>query len=107
MPVRWKMNNSRSPKNLLWRETGPHSLCREYTGPKNSQISRLQAILNHHGKIGPVTGIEVLQGAGTWLIEVQVPPQQPGNSKSWVRKSWRIQQYAQTFIPTETDHQTS
>ena len=43
--------------------------------------------------------------SGTMLIEVQVPSQQPGNSKSWVRISRGIEQYARQSILTETDHQ--
>ena len=33
--------------------------CTEHSEPRNSQILRLQAILDDHVKIGPVTGIEV------------------------------------------------
>ena len=61
--------------------------CRECSGPRSSQNPRLQAILDDHFKFGPVTGIEVFKSAGTLVAEVQVPSQQPGNSKSWVRIS--------------------
>ena len=56
-------------------------------------------------KIGPVTGIEEFKSAGTLVIEVLVPSQQPGNSKSWVRVTRGIEQYARQCIPAETDHQ--
>ena len=52
-----------------------------------------------------MTGFEYFNYAGTLVIEVQVPSQQPGNSKSWVRKLRGIEQYARQYIPTETDHQ--
>ena len=42
----------------------------EKTGPRNSQHLRLQAFLNDHVKIGPVTGIEDSKSAGTLVIEV-------------------------------------
>ena len=98
-------NNSKSPMNPLWTETVLLLLCREYSEPRKSQNSRLQAVLTDHVKIGPVTGIEVLKSAGTLVIEVQVPSQQPGNKKAWVRKSRGIDQYARQLILTETDHQ--
>ena len=46
-----------------------------------------QTVLTDHVKIGPATGIEVFKSAGTFVVEVQVPSQQPGNSKSWMRIS--------------------
>ena len=61
LPERWRMDNSTSPVNLLWTE-------------------------NDHVKIGSVAGIEVSTSAG-FLVEVQVPSQQPGNMMSWVRIS--------------------
>ena len=51
-----------------------------------------------------MTGIEVCRSAGTLVIAVQVPSQQTGNSKSWVRISRGIEQYEGQFIPTQTDH---
>ena len=71
----------------------------------NSLRSRLQAVLTDHVKIGPVTGIEVFKSAGTLVIEVQVPSQQPGESKSCVRISPGIEARAEQFILTVTDHQ--
>ena len=50
---------------------GSTPVCREYSEPRNSQCSRIQAILIDHVKIGPVTGIEVFRSAGTLVIEVQ------------------------------------
>ena len=38
-------------------------LCREYSEPRNSQSSRLQAVLTNHVKIGPVARIEVIKSA--------------------------------------------
>ena len=81
--------------------------CREYTGPRNFQHSSLQATLDDHGKVVPVTGIEVLQAAGTLFIGVQVPSRQPRNSKFWVHIYRRLAQYAPQFIPKETDHKIS
>ena len=54
-----------------------------------------------------MTGFGVFKYAGTFLIEVQVPSQQPGNSKSWVRVSRGAEQYAGRIVLTETDHQNS
>ena len=76
---------------------------RQYSEPRNVQTSRLQSDLNDHVKIGPVTGIDVSKSAGTLVIAVQVPSQQTGNSKSWVRISRGIEQYEGQFIPTQTD----
>ena len=72
-------------------------LCREYSEPRWSQNAREQTVLTNHVKIGPVTGIELLKSAGTYVIEVQVPSQQPGNSKSWVRTSRGIEQHGTTI----------
>ena len=55
--------------------------CREIQKTTNSQNSRLQAVLNVHVKIGPVTGIEVFKYAWTVVIEVLVPSQHRGNPK--------------------------
>ena len=79
-------------------------LCRECSEPKNSLVVRVQAV-DDHGKIRPVNGIEVFKSAGTLVIEVQVPSQQPGSSESWVRISRRTEQYARQCVPAETDHQ--
>ena len=38
-------------------------LCREYSEPRNSQSSRLHAVLKKHVKIGPVARIEVIKSA--------------------------------------------
>ena len=54
-----------------------------------------------------MTGIEVFKFAGTLVIEVQEPSQQPWNPKPWVRTSRGIDKYAQQFLPTETYHQHS
>ena len=78
--------------------------CREYSDPLNSHSSRLQSALDDHVQIGPVTGIEVFKSAGTLVIRVQVPSQQFGKSKSWVRISRGIERYARQCVPTETDH---
>ena len=80
-------------------------ICRECSEPLNSQGSRLQSVLNGRVKIGPVTGIEVFKSARTLVVEVQVPSQQSGNSKSWVRISRGIEQHARHCILAETDHQ--
>ena len=77
----------------------------ESSESRNPQCSRLQGVLTSHVKIGSVTGFEYFNYAGTLVIEVQVPSQQPRNSKSWVRKLRGIEQYARQNIPTETDHQ--
>ena len=77
--------------------------CREGVEPKNSQRTRLQAVLTDDVKIGPATGIEVFKSAGTLVFGVQLPSQQPGYEKSWVR-IWRgVEQYARQCIPTQTD----
>ena len=55
----------------------------ERAEPRNPQNSKCQAVLTHFVRIVPVTGIEVFKSAGT-LIEVQVPPQQPGNLSLFV-----------------------
>ena len=52
-----------------------------------------------------MTEIEVFRSAGTLMFEVKVPSQQPGISKSWVRLSPGIEQYARQSIRTETDNQ--
>ena len=54
--------------------------------------SRLQAILDGHVKIGPLTEIEVFASAGALVREVQVPSRQPGDLKSWVRITRGIEQ---------------
>ena len=71
------------PMNLSWLPTAPLLVCTEYSEPKDSKHSRLQSVLEHSVKIGPVSGIEVFKSAGTLVIEVQVPSSQPGNPKSW------------------------
>ena len=98
-------NNSKSPMNPSWTETVLLLCCREYSEPRKSQNSRLQAVLTDHVKIGPATGIEVSKSAGTLVIEVQIPSQQLENEKAWVRKSRGIDQYARQLILTESDHQ--
>ena len=74
-------------------------LCREYSGPRNSQNSRLQAVLNDLVEMGPVTGIEVFNSAETLVIEVQVPSQQPGNPKSRVRISRGMKKTHDNLFP--------
>ena len=64
-------------------------------------------VLTDHVKIEPVTGIEVFESAGTLVIEVLIPSQQPGNEKSWVRMSRGIGQHARQIVSTETDHPNS
>ena len=73
------------------------SSCREHPVPRNSQNSRLRAILIDHVKIGLVTEIEVFKSAGALVKEVQVPSRQRGNVKSWVRVSRGLEQYARHF----------
>ena len=80
-------------------------LCRGLSESRNSPNSRLQADRDDHVKVRAVTVIEVFKSAGTLVIEVQVPSQQPGTLKSWMRISQGIEQYARHFVPTETDHQ--
>ena len=74
---------------------------------KFSKFSRSQAILNDHVTIGPVAGTEGFESAGSWVFEVQVSSQQPGYTKSWVRKSRGIEQYTRQIAPTEADHHNS
>ena len=54
---------------------------------KLSTLQIYKRFFNDHVKIGPVTGIGVFTSAETLVIEVLVPSQQPGTSKSWVRIS--------------------
>ena len=54
-----------------------------------------------------VTGIEVFKSAGTVVIEVQVPSQRVGNTKSWAQISRGIEQNAPQPHLTGTDHQIS
>ena len=42
---------------------------KQYSGPRDSRNSRRQAILNDHVKIGPVTGIDVFESAGTLVFK--------------------------------------
>ena len=93
LPERWRMDIFNITNESVMDGNGSTILCREHSEPRNSQSSCLQAVLTDHVKIGPVTG--------TLVIEVQVP----GQKKSWVRISRGIEQYAQQFIPTDTDHQ--
>ena len=67
------------------------------------KIRDYKQVLSDHVRIQPVTGIEVFKSAGNMVIELQVPSQQPGISKSWVRISRGTKQHARFFIPTETD----
>ena len=53
-----------------------------------------------------MTGIQAFNSAGTSVIEVQAPSQQPGKQTSWVRVSKGIGKHARHFLPTELDHQT-
>ena len=62
----------------------------EKTGPRNSQHLRLQAFLNDHVKIGPVTGIEDSKSAGTLVIQVHI-----------------LKKHARQFIPEDPEHQHS
>ena len=76
--------------------------------PKDFLIFEIiQAVLTDHVKIGPVTGMKVFKSTGTLVLEGQVPSQQPGNSKSWVRLSRGREQQALQLILTGTDHQNS
>ena len=75
-------------------------------GPRNSQHARLQAALSDHVKIGPVTGIEELIYAGTFVIEVEVPSQQLGHSKSEFECHEEFFKTQVELIPTEIDHRT-
>ena len=70
---------------------------REYSEPRSSQSSRLQSVLADHDKIGPATGIAMSKSARTLVIGVQVPSQQPGNTKYCVRISRRIEQNARQY----------
>ena len=88
----------------VWDGNSSTPFCRECSEPWTSQNLRLQAVVTDHVKIGPVTEIEVFKSAGIWVTEVQVPSQQLGNSKSWVRISRGIEHYARHFIPTVVDH---
>ena len=71
-------------------------LCREYSEPRNSLSSRINAALIDHVKIGPVTGIEVLKSAATLVIGAQEPSQQPGmtnvpsaeQTQYWSEEKW-------------------
>ena len=76
-------------------------LFREHSEPRKCQHSGLQAVLTDQVRIGPVTGLGVFKIAGTFVMEVQTPSQQPENPKSWVRKSGGIEQYVRQGIPTE------
>ena len=58
-------------------------ICSEYSELRNSQISRLRAILIDHVEIGTVTEIEVFESAGPLIIEVRVPSRETGTVKSW------------------------
>ena len=105
----WNMSQARGDsmlKLIANRETLIHRASyREYSEPRYSRSSRIQAVLTGHVQVGPVTAIDVFKSARTLVIEVHVPSQQPGNSKSWMRRSRGTEQYARQFIPTETDHQ--
>ena len=71
-------------------------LCTEYSEPRNSLCSRINAALIDHVKIGPVTGIEVLKSAATLVIGAQEPSQQPGmtnvpsaeQTQYWSEEKW-------------------
>ena len=52
-------------------------------------------------RLGPATGIEVFKSAGTLVFGVQLPSQQQGYEKSWVRISRGIEEYARQCVPTE------
>ena len=88
--------------NLLWMETVLLLFGRENWILK---VRDYKQFLTDQVKIWPVTGTEVFKSVGNLVIEIQVPSQQPGNSKSWVRISQGIEQHARQIISTETDHQ--
>ena len=58
-------------------------------------------VITDHAKIGAVTTIEEFESAGTFVIEEQVPSEQSGSSKSWVRKSRGFEQHVRPLILTE------
>ena len=66
---------------------------------RTDEFSKFEVALSHV-KMGPVTGIEVFKSARNMVIEVQVPSQHPGNSKSLVRVTLR------TTIYSYNDHQS-
>ena len=67
------------PNDSVMERNSSTLLCRDHPEQRNSQSSRLQAVLTDHVKVGPEIGIEVFKYAGTLVIEVRVPSQQPGN----------------------------
>ena len=73
---------------------GSTTLCREYSEPRKSQTSRLQASLNDHVKLGAVTGVEAFISTRILFTEVPTPSREPGNTKSWVRISRGVEQHA-------------
>ena len=77
-------------------------LCRE---PRNSQSSRLQAVLTDHVKIGPVTGIEGFKYAGTRLMKYKYRNKYEEFRSLGREYDEEFEQYARHFILTETDHQ--
>ena len=72
--------------------------------PRNSRDSRLRAILTDRVKIGLVTRVKVFTFAGTLVIQVQVPSQQPENPNSLCGSRDEIEQNARQFTPAELNH---
>ena len=74
---------------------------------ENTQGQGTLEIKDHKSQIGSVTGIEAFESAGTLVLEVRVPSRHTRKLKSWVRRSQRIEQHAQQFIPESAEHQNS
>ena len=107
LPERWKLDFSILPMNLSWTERVLLLHAETTQGQLIVEIQSLQAILNDHVKIGPVTRIEVFEYLQNFGFRSTSTATTPGNLNSWVCISRASEQYARLCIPKETEHKNS
>ena len=81
--------------------------CKEYLEPRISRISSVQSILNDHVKIGPATGIELFESAGTLVKKYKYRHDNQEPPRLGCVHHEELNNTPDNTIPTETDLQIS
>ena len=68
---------------------GNHSLCREYTLPRDQEGTRAKGWIQSNVRFGPVSDIKVCKKDGTCCVEVQVQSVFRDQTESWIKNCER------------------
>ena len=84
-----------------------HSLCREYTLPRDQKRTRIKGWIQSNVRFGPVSDPKVCNQYGRYSIEVQVQSLFKDQTESWIRIVNGIDKFARETMPFQEEEKAS